>query len=784
MTTQSDTHFQNTILADFLQVCSVGSRSDAQTCLLTLQRDLGDPGTLDSSGHMVFLLNVLKDLNGKQLVRDITFLPRLRNELVQISDRLGGQKLDLFMFNSLFHLELGPKAWHHVRAYHPAIQAIFSGHDTTMNATFSSHAIERFYRAEQWRQMRHIPMPSRVALWYRWVDPLDLVPLYQHMQGTDMDNTIADELSQLLKVFAEPVAAGTRSVEVLLEQALKSGCMGTITRAETEIEGILSCALVTATEIPVAPRVSSPIPGGTQTLGIGETLGHNIVIRINSWLTRDETLSTGSKLKLFPQIRERSPEEAWIVPGLQLSYKEYDMDPGTLTLNFQLSTPPKGAVRFNPMHGGVLVDSRIKFNTRAAPHHRAAVDAIEDPRTAAVAEDPFWTDVYCPALLVELGSRAHGTRDWRAPVYTIQQHLLEVERVCTGGTRADAKTCLLGIKERLGADASADRHLRFLMGVLKDITGAQPVRDLDFFVRLRDAVDGPAERLKYDRFLWNTVYFLNVDYTTWETMAKKHPVLHQAMRDTFSGNGTAAARVATFSSHAIERLFDAEKWVHMQEIPMVSRVALWYRWIDPVHKVHTDHGPLADELSQLLRCFAQPIAYHEADMGRIQVVLPDARLCNIAHTVTTESSTGGGAAQTCTIVLTEEIPLPYVRDVVGGSYFTPPDSVRDLDVEGVYNKPTCIRVKAWLTPPPDTGRRVHNLNEAWIVPGWLLSYTPGQGLRLSQPPPSGAAIRFNPMYGRVPVDTPVERYQKMHTTRRIRNQVVREISEHVHAITQ
>ena len=256
----------------------------------------------------------------------------------------------------------------------------------------------------------------------------------------------------------------------------------------------------------------------------------------------------------------------------------------------------------------MLVDSQIELIARAALHRRAVLDVAEArPRTTAAAEDPFWTDVYRPALLLQLAPRAHRSRRRGAPGHTVREYLLEAERVCTGGTRADAEAYLLTVQERFARDAGVDRQLRFLMGVLKDITGAQPVRGLDFFVRLRGAVDSPVERLKYDQFLWNTVYFLKVDSATWAGMARQRPELQQAMGDTFSGDGTAAARVATFSSLAIESLFDTERWLRLQNVPMVSRVALWYRCKHPLHGVHADHRALADELSQLLRCVAPTI---------------------------------------------------------------------------------------------------------------------------------------------------------------------------------
>jgi len=416
--------------------------------------------------------------------------------------------------------------------------------------------------------------------------------------------------------------------------------------------------------------------------------------------------------------------------------------------------------------------------------------------------DPFWYSVYRPLVLAELEERCLKTATSRyRDALDFHPYLIDALRKSAfygGGQRSDLVSYLLTLKQRFRGDLAdltngtvhtlfgdSREHLIFLMGVLTDLTGRQPLGDLTFVPAIGETLDG-TDKQEFERFMFNTLYHIKIRRDT------QHRPSQEALRKVFTSHGTIAD--ATYSSHALARWYQHEKWKNMRHIPMSSRVALCYRWYDPLRAViprmiHSEST--AAELSNLLMPFAKPV-----DTTLLTMVLPDKGFdedrmgtivtCRPSTPRPSGESTGLGWIKSCTVVTTCEIALPSRRKQ---NYRL--KDLRDVDVDAaVSTQNICIRVDEWL----DTTRYGvldRTPDEAWIVPGWQLSYkelTPPthkerqaakvdgtnikkyEDFHLTKPPPSGRPVQFRPMWGGIEADKQI--------------QVTRQISEQVQNDTQ
>jgi endonuclease/exonuclease/phosphatase family metal-dependent hydrolase len=416
--------------------------------------------------------------------------------------------------------------------------------------------------------------------------------------------------------------------------------------------------------------------------------------------------------------------------------------------------------------------------------------------------DPFWYSVYRPLVLAELEERCSETAMSRfRDALDIHPYLIDAARTCTlygGGQRSDLVSYILTLKQRFRGDladltngtvhtlfADSRVHLIFLMGVLTDLTGRQPLGDLTFIPAIGETLDG-TDKQKFERFMFNTLYHIKIREDT------QHRPSQEALRKIFTSHGTIAD--ATYSSHALARWYQHEKWKNMQHIPMSSRVALCYRWYDPLwcvipRMIHSEST--AAELSNLLMPFAKPV-----DKTSLNMVLPDKVFDKetMGTIVTYRRSTPSGQSiglewiNSCTVVTTCEIALPSKRE---HNYYYKLKDFRKVDVDAaVSTQNICICVDEWLdTTRHDVVNRTPD--EAWIVPGWQLSYKQHMppthrewlaaivdetnikkygDFHLTKPPPSGRPVQFRPMWGGILTDKQI--------------QVTRQISEQVQNDTQ
>ena len=424
--------------------------------------------------------------------------------------------------------------------------------------------------------------------------------------------------------------------------------------------------------------------------------------------------------------------------------------------------------------------------------------ASHDDTRAQHTTDPFWYSVYRPLLLAELQERCSQTAAERLrSALAIHPYLEKALGTCTtlkggGGRRSDLVGYLFTVKQHFSGDLGdrtndaahtlfddSREHLEFLMGVLKDVTGRQPLDDLTFVPSLRETFHGP-DKQEFERFIFNTLYHLKIREDT------THAPSQEALRQTFSGRDGGTIAKATYSSHALARWYKHAQWQNMQHIPMSSRVALCYRWYDPLQvlpgnrhgyvrrKETQDQQPTAALLSNLLTPFAKPV-----DTDFLDMVLPRAGFDNgsMGTTATCRRSSGLDTIRLCIVVTTCEIALPSEDQPT-------PHGLREVNVDAVSNRDICIRVGEWLdTSEHETFLR--DPEEAWIVPGWQLSYeeyAPAHGELLGRlgefhliEPPRGWPPQFRPRWGGMLVDK--------QTARCIRNQVIRQISEQIDATT-
>jgi hypothetical protein len=393
-----------------------------------------------------------------------------------------------------------------------------------------------------------------------------------------------------------------------------------------------------------------------------------------------------------------------------------------------------------------------------------------------VASDPFWYNIYRPIFLEKLKEKRDDTDPIRhREEITIHEYLVAGVDICKNASRSEAQLFLENVKFELGhrdePNIKSRSAFKYLMGILKDITGKQSVEDLHFFLDLRKAYYQSGENYmceKLDRFLFNTLFFMSVDKHSW--------------------NGITIDQLcdarATFSSHAIERFYHDWVWSGdaMRSIPMSSRVAFCYRVKDPLGVIYPTHPlysrthpepsklgvasgevTLAEKLSYMLSPFAGPIdkCEHGRDIYMRQQYMPEVSIDVIKadHTNMDEH----------TVVTESEIPVRKDQSKIINSLWAYQQSIRvhglvhkfgdaavflKINTEKVQGQNICINVHKWLTAsavPSD-----QDYMQAWIIPGIPLVYSHSNDYMIQarlENAPSLSKIRFLPMSGVTPVDS-------------------------------
>jgi hypothetical protein len=357
-------------LVEGLDICKNASRSEAQLFLENVKFELDHRDDLDATSRSVFkyLMGILHDITGKQSVEDLHFFRNLRNAYYQADEKSLCEKLDRYLFNTLFFMVVDKHRWNGI-----TIDQLCDA-----RATFSSHAIKRFYHDSVWSEdaMRSIPMSSRIALCYRWYDPIDAMhPLgamhcYKHPEPSKWgvargSVTIADQLEYMLSPFAGPL--DKREGEIYIRQKdLPEVSMDAIKADPTNMD---EHTVVTESEIPIRidenlliksihtyrdkihrHRLVHKLGDGPVFVKINtdKVQGQNICIRVRDWIIRP------------PVHTRRDYMQQWIVPGIPLVYSLGSND-HTIEARFE-NASSSSKIRFLPMAGMTPVDSCIHHN--------------------------------------------------------------------------------------------------------------------------------------------------------------------------------------------------------------------------------------------------------------------------------------------------------------------------------------------------------------------------------------------------------------------------------------
>ena len=402
------------------------------------------------------------------------------------------------------------------------------------------------------------------------------------------------------------------------------------------------------------------------------------------------------------------------------------------------------------------------------------ITPAEQWQSHVVDVDPFWYSIYRPLFLDQLEQRCKSTGGHRLHgVLDIHTYLQEGVDTCANASRSEARRFLIKVQSELfDRDLWNDSkvHLKYLMGMLRDIDGKQIViNDTHFFSNLRDTfyrADETSQCVTLDRYLWNTMYFLNIDEQKWS----ENGIPINELCDVRSG--------ATFSSHAIKRFYHRKKWDTMTSIPMSSRIALCYRWYDPldVMRYSDQHGArctpysadanhdvhprrtvsIADQLAHLLTPFAGRLG-HGLNGEFIRVFIHQSDINDIGpSTIRTNRGTTG--IDDCTVVTACEIPADP------GSTMNPANNncsdIREINMKAVRDQNICIRVNDWLNGDVFVFNvaRKRDYGLTWIVSGVKLCYYMHRGLKYCldlrlENVSRSSNIQFLPMWGGMPTDT-------------------------------
>ena len=148
--------------------CTGQPRSVAYLFLSNIQAEFEDRQALDAQSTIIltYLLNIMKDITGKTNIREIPFIHRLRQLYYTSSIAHESKTIDEFIFSHIYFI---------VPTKHFQNFPITSKFMIEQNATFSEHAIRRFYNASKHNLLSNISMDSHLALLYVHLNPLNQI---------------------------------------------------------------------------------------------------------------------------------------------------------------------------------------------------------------------------------------------------------------------------------------------------------------------------------------------------------------------------------------------------------------------------------------------------------------------------------------------------------------------------------------------------------------------------------------------------------------------------------
>jgi hypothetical protein len=372
--------------------------------------------------------------------------------------------------------------------------------------------------------------------------------------------------------------------------------------------------------------------------------------------------------------------------------------------------------------------------------------------------DPFWYSIYRPILLKGLGKRwadkgSTGlSREW-----PIDKYIVEGLAIFKTASRSEAQLFLMNVKcefgDRDGMDNFTQNTFKYLMGVLHDITGKQKVRDLQFFRDLRDTFYRCKEHTlqELDRYIFNKLFFIHIE--NFVSIEQDYSISH--LCDTN----------ATFSSHAIKRFYHDTKWSLMGSITMCSRLALSYRFEDPLnmmgeikHKEPSHHmvapreTSIAHQLDSLLKPFARPLPVDVKYVYIRQSDFPDIRIDTLKHI---ENMDGWES----NVVTTSEVPIGLTRRTIQDEDTRQRSKLKrfpeieeriigvEIDTKSVSNQNIYICISEWLTRPLLGLFKNACYTMRWIIPGlpMAFSYRPNSFVEARLTKGSTGKIQFLPM---------------------------------------
>ena len=354
--------------------------------------------------------------------------------------------------------------------------------------------------------------------------------------------------------------------------------------------------------------------------------------------------------------------------------------------------------------------------------------------------------------------------DTTSSVREIDQCLFEYIPTCRVSSRSEVHLFLINIHtlfgDRYDLDDISRETLEYLSGIMHDINGKQNVSDLEFFRDLSNTLEDSHEDSDFNilnTYVFDQIFFLQ--FPAFDPCMKQRSTQNRllSLPDSFSDLtiDSLVAMNATYSSHAIERFYQGPKWRQMGSITMNSRLALCYRWHDPLNYVqdyntyhlsrtepklplesgwghiHTNKLSISEQLSSLLSAFALPLKNH---VDKVYLWLSD----DTQHVIKNAHDHGDEYDFTTT----SEIPVckDKRRRVHGLWLLDPPldpsegvkmktwnsymddDSphATEIDSSVVWNRNVCIRIQDWLVCGVSDYEKGRDFNLKWMIPGLLV----------------------------------------------------------------
>ena len=372
--------------------------------------------------------------------------------------------------------------------------------------------------------------------------------------------------------------------------------------------------------------------------------------------------------------------------------------------------------------------------------------------------DPFWYSIYRPILLRQMEKIcANQISIGSSLECQIGQRIVEGLALCKTWSRSEAHLFLMNVKFEFGDSDDIDRQkqYKFLMGILHDITGKQKVQDLRFFRDLRDTFYRCDSHhiSDLDKYIFNKLFFIQVENVGAGRKDRNFSILHLCDTNAF------------YSSHAIQRFYHETKWSLMRSITMCSRLALCYRWDDPLnmmrtvkhyqpshHMVTAEETSIAQQLAVQLRPFAGPLPDDLDYVYVRQSDFPDIRIDTLRHLEKKEGESN--------IVTTSEVPIGLTHRTISDEITkysmnnikqmfkldSKPIGI-EINTKSVSNQNIFIRVNEWLTWPSTPRDRRRDYNMRWIIPGLPISfsYRPMSFVQARFTKGSAEKIQFLPM---------------------------------------